>query len=98
MILEIAILIVKDSETENFERDFKTASQYISKIKGYKAHTLRKCIEKNNKYMLLVDWETLESHEIGFRKSQLYKKWKALLHHYYEPFPEVEHYETVVAF
>ena len=98
MILEVAILNVKPNETKNFERDFKKASHYIREIKGYKTHTLKRCIEQNNKYMLLVDWETLESHEVGFRTSQQYKHWKALLHHYYDPFPEVEHYETVVSF
>ncbi len=45
--------------------------------------------------ILLVDWEDIESHEIGFRKSKIYLKWKELLHDYYDPFPIVEHYETV---
>ena len=47
---------------------------------------------KEDKYILLVNWETIEDHEIGFRKSDEYQEWKALLHHFYEPFPTVEHY------
>lgn len=45
--------------------------------------------------MLLVSWESLEDHTVGFRESEQYKEWKALLHHFYDPFPIVEHYEDV---
>jgi len=64
-------------------------------MNGYISHQLLKCIEKNNRYILLVNWKTLEDHTIGFRKSKEYQEWRALLHHFYEPLPEVEHYHTV---
>ena len=95
MILEVAILNIKQGQESNFERDFAIAGQYISSIEGYMSHSLRKCIEHKSKYLLQVDWEKLEDHEIGFRQSEVYQKWKRLLHHYYEPFPVVEHYELV---
>ncbi|SEC51583.1 Heme-degrading monooxygenase HmoA [Tenacibaculum sp. MAR_2009_124] len=95
MILEVAILNVRQGEEGNFEQDFKIASRYISAIKGYLNHSLKKCVETKNQYILLVNWKDIESHEIGFRKSKEYLKWKELLHHYYDPFPIVEHYETV---
>ena len=96
MILEIAVLYVKEGQEQQFEKDFAIAGQYISAIKGYVKHSLRKCVEENNKYILLVDWLTLEDHIIGFRTSPEYLEWKALLHHYYDPFPIVEHYETII--
>ncbi|NME72392.1 antibiotic biosynthesis monooxygenase [Flammeovirga aprica JL-4] len=96
MILEMANLQVKEGMEEQFELGFKTAGQYISSIEGYRGHTLKKCLEHKNKYLLLVNWDSVEAHEVGFRKSEVYLKWKALLHHYYEPFPTVEHYSTVL--
>lgn len=96
MILEVAILFVKKGEEKQFEKDFEIAGQYISSIQGYSGHSLRKCIEQENKYILLVDWEKLEDHTIGFRQSEQYVEWKKLLHHYYEPFPVVEHFETIL--
>ncbi len=96
MILEVAILYIKKGLEKEFERDFEIAGKYISSIKGYKGHTLKKCIEEDHKYILLVNWKTLEDHNIGFRKSKEYLIWKELLHHYYEPFPTVQHYETVI--
>jgi len=80
----------------NFEIDFLKAGKYISSINGYIKHSLRKCIEQQNKYMLLVEWENLEDHTIGFRQSTQYLEWKNMLHHYYEPFPIVEHYMTII--
>lgn len=78
--------------TASFEANFKKASTIISSMNGYYGHELKKCLEIPNQYLLLVQWETLEDHEEGFRKSKEYELWKALLHHFYEPFPEVFHY------
>jgi heme-degrading monooxygenase HmoA len=96
MILEAATLIVIPGKEHQFEKDFITAGQYISAVKGYIKHSLNKCIEQPNQYLLLVEWETLEDHTIGFRQSPQYLEWKKLLHHYYDPFPVVLHYEELV--
>lgn len=96
MILEVAILNVKSGKEKEFESDFEKAGQYISSIEGYIGHSLRKCIEHRNRYILLVDWEKLEDHTVGFRESKEYLKWRELLHHYYDPFPTVEHYVTII--
>ncbi len=92
MILEVAILNVKANQSKKFEKAFEEASLIVSSMKGYVSHQLKKCYEKPNQYILLVNWETLENHEGGFRKSKKYQEWKNLLHHFYEPFPVVEHY------
>lgn len=95
MILEVAILDVKLNQEKAFEDAFEKAQEIILNINGYVSHQLQKCVEKNNRYILLVNWKTLEDHTIGFRESKEYQKWRALLHHFYEPFPVVEHYQSV---
>ncbi len=95
MILEVAILQIKENQNAQFERAFAEAQSIIASMEGYVSHQLQKCIEKPNQYILLVNWKTLEDHTEGFRESEQYQQWKALLHHFYEPFPEVEHYSTV---
>jgi heme-degrading monooxygenase HmoA len=52
-------------------------------------------MEVKGKYLLLVRWETLEDHTVGFRGSSKYQEWKKLLHHFYDPFPTVEHFQAV---
>lgn len=95
MILEVAILDVKPNMAADFETAFKTASPIISSMPGYISHELQRCIENTNRYILLVRWQSLEDHIIGFRESPDYQKWRSLLHHFYDPFPIVEHYELI---
>ncbi|MBD2101762.1 antibiotic biosynthesis monooxygenase [Leptolyngbya sp. FACHB-261] len=95
MILEVAILDVRPNMTAEFEEAFSTAATIISSSPGYISHELQRCLETTNRYILLVRWQTLEAHTVGFRKSSAYQEWRRLLHHFYEPFPTVEHYEIV---
>lgn len=97
MILEVAILHVRSGLNRQFENDFVTASAIISSMSGYISHELQRCVENPNQYALLVRWESLEDHTVGFRQSVGYQEWKNLLHHYYNPFPMVEHYQSVYA-
>lgn len=95
MILEVAILDIIPTQEIEFESAFAEASSIISSMPGYLSHELRLCMERPNRYLLLVRWEKLEDHIVGFRGSPEYQEWKKLLHHFYDPFPTVEHYEMV---
>lgn len=95
MILEVATLNVIPGKEREFEAAFSEAQEIIASIDGYISHQLHKCIERNNRYILMVKWETLEDHTVGFRGSEKYQKWRKLLHHFYDPFPVVEHYHYI---
>lgn len=95
MILEAVMLQVKEGMEQEYEEAFRRASHIISFMKGYIDHELQRCMEVKGKYLLLVKWETLEDHTIGFRESNEYQEWKKMLHHFYDPFPTVEHFERV---
>lgn len=95
MILEAAALTVKPAQSEAFEAAFAQAQAIIASMPGYRAHQLQRCIEREGQYLLLVEWDSIEAHEVGFRKSPQYQQWRALLHHFYDPFPTVLHYESV---
>ncbi|HEY5930683.1 MAG TPA: antibiotic biosynthesis monooxygenase [Burkholderiales bacterium] len=94
MILEVAILNVISGRETEFETAFRKAQAIIASMKGYRSHDLRRCLETRNRYILLVEWDKLEDHTVGFRGSAQYQEWKRLLHHFYDPFPVVEHYEA----
>ncbi|MBS1598536.1 MAG: antibiotic biosynthesis monooxygenase [Bacteroidetes bacterium] len=95
MITEIALLKIRGNESKAFEKSFEIAQKIIAGMNGYINHELQKCLEEEDKYMLIVRWEKLEDHTEGFRKSEEYQQWKKLLHHYYDPFPTVEHYKKI---
>jgi heme-degrading monooxygenase HmoA len=96
MILEVAILDVRAGQEAQFEAAFLQASKIIASMNGYVSHQLQRCLENRSRYILLVNWVTLEDHTIGFRGSQEYQEWRRLLHHFYDPFPTVEHYESIL--
>jgi heme-degrading monooxygenase HmoA len=93
MILEVAVLMVKPDLTSEFEEAFHKAETLLPLNKGYNSHELMRCIECPSQYILQVSWETIQDHELGFRQSEHYKIWSSLLHHFYDPFPEVYHYD-----
>ena len=98
MIREAALLDLRSADPETcraFEAAFRQASPLIAASPGYLGHTLGRRLEAPGRYLLLVEWKTLEDHTIGFRQSAAYQEWKGLLHHFYDPFPTVEHFEQV---
>ena len=95
MILEAAVLTVRPGSEGEFENTFREASRLIASMPGYLAHELHRCLEAKGKYLLLVRWNRLEDHTVGFRGSPEYQECKRLLHHFYEPFPTVEHFVQV---
>lgn len=95
MVLEVAVLNVRPGMSDAFEAAFREAQAIIAARPGYQRHELRRCLEADDRYLLLVWWDTLEHHTEGFRKSAEYARWRELLHHFYDPFPSVEHYVAV---
>lgn len=97
MVLEHAVLEVKPGHGAEFERAFAVAEPIMNRAKGHISHDLLRCMEQEDRYLLLVEWETLEDHTEGFRGAPEYEEWRGLLHHFYDPFPEVDHYEALGA-
>jgi heme-degrading monooxygenase HmoA len=96
VILEHALLSVRPGEEADFEAAFADAKAIIASMPGFGGLTLSRCLERDNVYLLLVEWERLEDHTVGFRGSAEYQEWRRLLHHFYDPFPAVEHFRTVL--
>lgn len=95
MVLEHARLTVKPGDAPAFEAAFAEAKQIISDMPGFVRLTLSRCVEQAETYLLLVEWRRLEDHTDGFRGSRQYEQWRQLLHHFYDPFPTVEHFTEI---
>ncbi len=92
MILELATIDIKDGTNADFETNLAQAKAIIAKSEGFVSIDIRHCIEQPNRYVLLIHWQTLEAHTIGFRESELFKQWRALIGPYFENPPLVQHY------
>jgi heme-degrading monooxygenase HmoA len=97
VMLEHALLNLKPGQGPAFELAINEALPLIKATPGFIDLEVRPCLEEPNRYVLLVQWETLEAHTEGFRGSDRYPHWKAKLHDFYDPFPVVEHYGDPVA-
>jgi heme-degrading monooxygenase HmoA len=95
VILEHALLDVRPGEEDAFEHAFGRAKDIIAAMPGFRGLRLSRCLERPSSYLLLVEWDTLKHHTEGFRRSPQYQQWRQLLHHFYEPFPQVEHFSEV---
>ncbi len=96
MILEAAHLTVSPNKTSAFEAAMNEAKTIIASMPGFISMAVRPCCEAENQYLLEVRWQTLEDHTEGFRGSPQYQQWRALLHQFYEPFPDVFHYREPI--
>ena len=96
-VLEHALLHVKPGDEDAFERTMGAALPLMSATDGFEWVEVRRCLENPRMYLLLVQWKRLEDHTEGFRGSARYAEWRKLLHHFYDPFPEVVHFAAPVA-
>jgi heme-degrading monooxygenase HmoA len=97
VITEHALLSVLPGLENDFENAFTKAQRLIAAMDGFHGLTLSRCMESKNTYLLLVQWASVKDHTEGFRGSSQYQEWRRLLHHFYSPFPTVEHYELVLS-
>jgi heme-degrading monooxygenase HmoA len=95
VITEQAVLDVRPGRESEFEMAFAEAKTIIVSMPGFQSLQLHRCIERSNRYLLLVTWERLEGHTDGFRKSARHEEWSRLLRHLYDPFPALEHFGLV---
>jgi heme-degrading monooxygenase HmoA len=98
VILEAGILNIREGQQDAFEAALNRARSLISSTPGFLAFNLHRCIETPNRYLLLVQWESVHAHTIGFRQSDRYRQWRALLHEFYDPFPVIEHFDNPISF
>jgi heme-degrading monooxygenase HmoA len=96
MITEHALLPVIPGQEAEFIETMDRAKALIAASPGFVSLRVSRCLERPNVFLLLVEWETLEAHTEGFRNSDAFGEWRSLLHHFYDPFPVVEHFETIV--
>jgi len=96
VITEHALLDVMPGSEEEFVESMERAKAIIAASPGFVSLRVERCVERPSCFLLLVEWERLEDHTEGFRGSAGYRDWRAALHHFYDPFPVVEHFELTV--
>ena len=96
MITEHALLEVIPGREDEFVEAMEKAKTLIDASPGFVSLRVERGVERPSCFLLLVEWERLADHTDGFRGSAAYQEWRAALHHFYDPFPLVEHFDAVI--
>ncbi len=91
MVLEHALITVRPGTEQLFEEALGRARAIIAASPGFVSLALHRGIETPDRYLLLVEWETLEDHTVGFRESEAFGRWRALIGPFFESPPVVDH-------
>ena len=94
MILEHAVFAITPGSEGDFEAAIDEAKPLVAQTSGFRSLTLRRGIEQPSTYLLLIEWDSVEDHMVGFRESERFPLWRELIGSYFASPPVVEHFET----
>jgi heme-degrading monooxygenase HmoA len=98
MILEVADIRIPPGKNAEFEVAIERGlTTVIAKAKGYRSHQVHKGIESPERYLLMIQWDTLENHTVDFRQGPLFPEWRAIVGPFFAAPPSVEHFSLAKA-
>lgn len=95
MIREHAVIHVQPGTNAAFEAAYAKAREVLLASPGARTASLSLCVEDASRYLLLVEWDTLEAHTDTFRNSPAFTEWRALIGPFFDGTPEVTHYREL---
>lgn len=94
MILELADLLIHSGQNEAFEEALaRGIREVIALAPGFCQFQVERGIENPQRYLLQIHWQTLEDHTVGFRGSEAFTRWRAIVGPFFARPPVVEHFE-----
>ena len=96
MVLEIADFTVKAGTEDAFAAAVQEGLPHVASTPGFLGARLTRSIESPSRFVLLIEWETIEAHTVTFRESERFPRWRALVGPYFDGDPYVEHATDVL--
>ena len=96
MILELADIRIHPSQNAAFDEAItRGLRDVISQAKGFRGYKVNRGIESPERYILQIFWDTLEDHTVGFRQSDAFTQWRAIVGPFFAVPPVVEHFDLL---
>ena len=95
MVLEIADFAVLPGTEEEFAAAVREGVRYVSDTPGFRNARLTRGVELPGRFVLLIEWDSLEAHTVGFRESENYPRWRELITPFFDGAPRVEHFDEI---
>jgi heme-degrading monooxygenase HmoA len=97
MILEVADMHIQPGKNAEFESAMAQAlATVVSRASGFIAHKLQRGVESPERYLLMIWWQTLESHTVDFRQGPLFAEFRALVAPFFDVLTKVEHFTVAL--
>jgi len=95
MVVERALMPITPGREADFEAAMREARHVVAQAKGFRSLRVTRGIEHPSTYLLIIEWDTLEDHTVGFRESELFAQWRGLIGEFFAEPPSVEHYTPI---
>jgi heme-degrading monooxygenase HmoA len=93
MVLEVASFDVTDPE--GFEAAYLTVRSLVAETKGCRSMRMTHGIESPNRFVLLVECDSVQAHEDNFRQTEHFVRWRAAIGPFFAQPPLMEHFTDV---
>jgi heme-degrading monooxygenase HmoA len=95
MIVELAILRARPGTADQMRAGLQAARAVISRAEGYRGSTFHQGIEDPQRFVLRIEWDSVEAHTEGFRGGPLFPEWRSHWGEFLDGAPDVQHYQVV---
>ena len=95
MVLEVALIDVQAGHEDDFAAAYAKARAVLETTPGCRSVRMTRGIETPTRFVLLVEWDSVEAHLDNFRATERFTEWRGLLGPHFDGAPRVEHFSDV---
>lgn len=95
MVLEVALIDIVPGKEDAFASAYRAARELVAGTPGCRSVRMTRGIESPSRFVLLVEWDSVEAHRENFRNSDRFPRWRAQIGSYFAGEPVVEHFGDV---
>lgn len=98
MVIEIADFRVIAERQDQFADAVAEGLKFAAETPGFRTARLTRSVETPTRFVLMIEWDTVEAHTVGFRESENFGRWRAVVGPFFDGAPNVEHFEGLVTY
>ncbi|WP_432828349.1 antibiotic biosynthesis monooxygenase family protein [Dactylosporangium sp. CA-092794] len=92
MVLEVALIDVLEGREDEFAAAYRKAQEILVTTPGCRSVRMTRGVESPSRFVLLVEWDSVEAHLDNFRATERFGQWRGLIGPYFDGAPRVEHF------
>jgi quinol monooxygenase YgiN len=93
MVLEVALIDVTDPA--GFRAAYLEAREVLVSTTGCRPVRMTAGVETPTRFVLLIEWDSVEAHEQNFRQTDRFRRWRGAIGPFFAAPPRVEHFTEV---